>query len=233
MSKHRDRQFFIARSVFGLAAAFLVGLVMWIAIRAGGPASADENPVMVQPSAGLRAAESTTLPLVTGPPSAVASPSSSVSVSPSASPSTSPSASAAASATPSKSASPTPSKTSKSASPTPARTSPSPAAPKDLSATYGTSASWADGFIATVKVTNTGTTAHDFTVTLSYPSGAGVSVRGAWNGSASGSGNQITLRGNSLAPGRSITVGFQASKGAKDQVKPSGCTVGGGSCQVS
>jgi cytoskeletal protein RodZ len=195
LSKHRDRQFFIARSVFGLAVAVLIGLVMWIAVPA--------DPAW---------------------PSASASPSVS----------TSPSPSVPASPAPSKSsASPTPSKTSKSPKPTPSRTSSSPAAPNDLSANYFTSSSWGDGFIAMVQVTNNGSAAHDFTVTLNYPGGAGLSVRSSWNGSATASGNQITVRGNSLAAGSTITVGFQAGKRTRDQVKPTGCTVGGGSCRVS
>ncbi|GIF12557.1 cellulose binding domain-containing protein [Actinoplanes teichomyceticus] len=238
MSKHRDRQFFIARSVFGLIGAVLVGLVGWIAVRAGGPASADDTPVIVQPSADLRAVESTVAPLLTASAVAAGSPvpsaSPSAPVSSSASPSASASTSASVSPTPSRSsASPTPSTTSKSATPSPSRTSPAPTASNDLSATYATTASWGDGFIATVKVVNNGSQAHDFTVTVSYPSGVGLNLRGAWNGSASASGNTVTIRGNSLAAGQSVTVGFQAGKATRERIRATGCAVTGGTCRVS
>jgi hypothetical protein len=228
LSKHRDRQFFIARSVFGLSAAILVALVGWIAVRAGGPAEAGDQPVLLQPSADLRAAESTTAPLLSASPVTTGSPTASRSASPS------PSASASASATPSKSsASPSPSKTSKSPKPSPSRTSSPPPPPNDLNATYATGSSWDSGFIATVQIANTGSQARDFTVTLTYPSGSGVSVRGTWNVSASVSGNQVTLHGNSVAAGRTVTVGFQGGKTTRDKIAPTGCAVGGGTCRVS
>jgi hypothetical protein len=225
LSKHRDRQFFIARSVFGLAAAVLVSLVVWIAVRAGGPAAADEQPVIVQPSAGLRAAESTTVPPLAESPVATTSPSPSRSRSASPSASVSPSASSSPSASPSSSRS--------SPRPKPSRTSASPPAPQDLSATYASNTSWDSGFIATVQITNSGSQAHEFTVTLTFPAGSGVSVRGAWNATAGVSGNQVTLHGNSVAAGRTVTVGFQGGKTTRDKIKPTGCSVGGGSCRVS
>ncbi|WIM97398.1 cellulose binding domain-containing protein [Actinoplanes oblitus] len=228
MSKHRDRQFFIARSVFGLAAAFLVGLVVWIAVRAGGPAEADDTPVIVQPSADLRAAESTTAPLLSAPPSA-ATPARHASPSASVSPSVSPSASASPSASPSKSsASPSPSKSPK---PSPSKTTVSPPAPQDLSATYSTVSSWDRAFVASVQITNRGSQAHDLSLTLTYP--AGVSLGGTWNARGSSSGSTITLGGVSVPPGRTITVGFQSSKTTTSKITPTGCTVVGGSCSVS
>ncbi|GAA4598101.1 hypothetical protein BJY16_002587 [Actinoplanes octamycinicus] len=222
MSKHRDRQFFIARSVLGLAAAVLVGLVGFIAVRAGGPAEADDTPVIVQPSANLRAAESTTAPRLSGSPVATATPSRPVS----------PSASASSSASPSKSsASPAPSKTSKSPKPSPSRTTVPPPAPQDLSVTYSTVSSWDRAFVASLQITNKGTQAHEATITLTYPSP--VSIGGTWNARGTSSGNTITLSGIQVGPGRSITVGFQSGKGTADRIKPTGCTVVGGSCSVS
>ncbi|GIF07126.1 cellulose binding domain-containing protein [Actinoplanes siamensis] len=228
-SKHRDRQFFIARGVFGLAGAILVALVVFIAVHAGGGAEPSRDAVLVQPSADLRAAaESSALPLV--PESTTASVPASVPGSPSASPS----ASASASATPSKtSASPKPSKTSASPKPSVTKTTTAPAA-KDLDVTYSTSANWNNGFIAALKVTNSGSQPHDFSITLSYPSGSGLAIRGAWNASASVNGNQIVVRGRSpLAGNSSITVGFQSDKRTNRQLRPTGCTVTGGSCKVS
>nr|GID88656.1 hypothetical protein Ade03nite_75800 [Actinoplanes derwentensis] len=102
-----------------------------------------------------------------------------------------------------------------------------------MAATYSTSASWREGFITSIRVTNNGTEAREWTITLAYPSSAGVEVRGAWNATASRSGDTITLSGRSLAAGSSINVGFQAEKRSRDLVKPVSCAVGGGSCRVS
>ncbi|MFC7531346.1 cellulose binding domain-containing protein [Actinoplanes sp. GCM10030250] len=235
MSKHSVRQLTPARLILGSAAAILAALVGWVAIRAGGPANADE-PVIVHPTAALQAA---TLPPIDTPPpaSAAASPSVSVPVSASASAPgsarTSPRGSSRASATasPSRSSSARP-RASASASPTPSRAA-SPTPVNDLDATYTTTASWRDGFVGAVKIVNNGSVARDFTVTVTYPSGADLRIRGDWNGSAEASGNRVTLRGTALAPGASITAGYQASKDGNDSSRATGCTVGGGTCRVS
>lgn len=221
-SKHRDRQFFLARGVFGLAAIILVGLVVFIAVRAGGDASASETPVIVQPSANLQAAESTTVPLESASTPATAA----SSVSPSASASTSPSASASASPTPSKSsASPKPSKTS--SSPKPSKTT-TPPAVNDLSVSCSATA-WGKAFITNVKVTNHGSAAHNFVVTVSFPSSAGVtSLQGnPWNAQPSSvSNNQVVLKGNGpVAGGGSVSPGFIANKNTGGDIKLAGCSV--------
>ncbi|GIE28912.1 hypothetical protein Ait01nite_019570 [Actinoplanes italicus] len=124
-------------------------------------------------------------------------------------------------------------KPSKSPSRTPSRSpSPSPAA-NTLAVTYSTSAVWRDGFIAAVRVVNNGPAAREWTVTLTYPSNADVEVRGGWNASVSAGGGTITLRGNSLAAGASITAGFQGSKDVGGAVNPISCAVGGGACRMS
>jgi hypothetical protein len=228
LSKHSARQFTTARLVLSSAAAILVLLVGWIAFRAGGPAAADE-PLIVQPSANLQALDASLPPLVeaTAVPAPVVSPSASPSPSArSASSSPSPSPSASASRKPKKSPQP-------STSPTKAAPSPSPSPAGGLEVTYSNSASWRDGFIAAVRVVNNGSTARDFTVTISYPSGTDLRIRGDWNGTAGADGNRVTLRGNSLAPGTSINAGFQAAKDDDDSSRPSGCTVVGGTCRVS
>ncbi|WP_328465440.1 cellulose-binding domain-containing protein [Actinoplanes sp. NBC_00393] len=224
MSKHSARQFTTARLVLSSAAAILVLLVGWIAFRAGGPAAADE-PLIVQPSANLQALDASLPPVVeaTTVPSPAASPS--VSPSPSAR-SASPSPSPSASRKPKKSPQP-------SISPSKAAPSPAPSPAGGLEVTYSNSASWRDGFIAAVRVVNNGSTARDFTITISYPSGTDLRIRGDWNGTAGADDNRVTLRGNSLAPGASINTGFQAAKDDDDSSRPSGCTVVGGTCTVS
>ena len=83
------------------------------------------------------------------------------------------------------------------------------------------------------QIVNTGTVARDFTVTITYPAGTDLSIRGSWNGSAAAGGSTVTLRGGPLAPGASINAGFQAAKDGRDSSRATGCTVGGGSCRVS
>ncbi|MEU4624264.1 cellulose binding domain-containing protein [Actinoplanes sp. NPDC023801] len=225
MAKHAVRQFILARLVLGSAAAVLAALVVWVAVVAGGSAGAGE-PLLVQPSAALQAAGD---PLPATTPSTESAPVPS-SPTPSASVSSSASQSPSASASFSPSAKPKPSKT---PSRTPStRPSPSPAA-NTLAVTYATSAAWRDGFIAAVKVVNNGSAAREWTVTLTYPSSADVEVRGGWNATVSASGDTVTIRGNSLAAGASITAGFQGSKDIGAVVKPVTCAVGGGSCGMS
>ncbi|GAA4924189.1 cellulose binding domain-containing protein [Actinoplanes utahensis] len=230
MAKHAERQFIIARTVFGSAAALLLGLVGWVAIRSGGgPEDGSGQPLLVQPTTTLQAAEGV-LPAVAAPPVE------SFRVTPSASSSPTPSPSKSSpSPSPSKS-SPTPSqstgKPSLSVSSSPSRTSPSPVA-EPLAVTYSTSASWRDGFIAAVRVVNNGTSARDWTVTVTYPGSADIDVRGTWNAAVSRSGDTVTLRGKSLAAGASVTAGFQAAKDTDGLVKPISCALGGGACRMS
>ncbi|MFI1990033.1 cellulose binding domain-containing protein [Actinoplanes sp. NPDC020271] len=218
-SKHRDRQFFLARGVFGLAALILVGLVVFIAVRSGGSASADENPVIVQPSADLQAAESTTVPLeASSAPGAVVP---SVAPSASASASVSPTPSKPASAGPSKSsASPKPSKTSASPKPS-ASKSPEPPASVDLSVNCKTT-SWNGGFITSVTVRNNGDQSHNFQVTIKYSANVRI-TSGPWNSSAvNSSGTQIGLRGNRPVDAHgAVMIGFQGD-GSGSQ---GGCSV--------
>lgn len=230
MAKHAARQFILARLVLGSAATILVVLVGWIAVRVGGGSGDSGDPLLVQPPATLQAAAGTSSPAAA--PSTSAAPSPSASVSGSASPSASPSPSRSPSASPSASAAATPSKSpSRTPSASPSAASPSPAAGA-LAATYSTSASWRDGFIAAVRVVNNGPAASEWSVTLTYPSGADLEVRGAWNATVSASGDSVTLSGRSLAPGSSVTAGFQSEKDGSDAVKPVTCSIGGGSCRM-
>lgn len=226
----------VSRAIFGSAAALLLGLVGWVAVRAGGgETNPGGQPLMVLPTGVVPAAAQGSLPPLPPVESDPVTPSVSVSVSrtPSVSPSASRSPSASASASAPASVKPSKSAIKPSAGTSPSRT-PSPTPTVDtMAATYSTSASWRDGFITAIRVVNSGPAARDFTITLTYPSRAGVEVRGAWNATATRNGDTITLRGNSLAAGGSINVGFQASKQSRDSVRPSGCSVSGGSCRVS
>ena len=81
------------------------------------------------------------------------------------------------------------------------------------SATY-TANSWSTGFTATVKVTNTGTTAiNGWTLAFTFPSGQ--VLTGGWSATWSQTGTAVTAQGpawnSSLAPGMSTEIGFQGT----------------------
>jgi hypothetical protein len=214
----RDRQFLIARGVFGLAGAILVALVVFVVVKAGGssaPASAG-GPVLVQPSADLQAAESTVAPPTSEPPSPSlpTSPSASVSTSTSPSPSKS-------------SASPKPSKSSRSPKPSTSRTT-TPPASISLAATCSIN-SWGTGFIAGAEVTNKGSQARNFTVTLAFSTSVKI-TGGPWNArAATASGTKIVIASNAAlgGGGGNTRIGFQGEKTGRssDDVKLTGCSV--------
>ncbi|WP_084772698.1 PQQ-dependent sugar dehydrogenase [Nonomuraea candida] len=91
-------------------------------------------------------------------------------------------------------------------------------------------AQWGTGYvIQPVTVTNTGTTRlNGWTVTFTLPPGH--QVTGSWNAGLSGAGQAVTARSTShngaLAPGQSVSFGFQATRPAGDSGLPSGyrCT---------
>jgi cellulase/cellobiase CelA1 len=223
LAKHAARQFILARLVLGSAAAVLLLLVGWIAVRVGGGSDGAGEPLLVQPTAALQAAAGASLP-APSTESIVVTPSPSAPVSASASPSPSRSAPASVKPSPSKSPSRTPSAS-------PSRSTAAPA-PVTLAVTYTTSASWRDGFIAAVNVVNNGSTASEWSVTLTYPASADVEARAAWNATLNASGDSVTLSGRALAPGSSITAGFQGSMDGGGAVKPVTCSIGGGSCRM-
>ena len=230
MPKHAINHVTPARLVLGSAAAVLVILVIWVAVRAGGPARAGAEPTIIAPSARTTTLESIQEPLpsiavsLSAAPSASASASGSPSPSPSASGSPSPSPSPSAAASPSRASSPSPSRT-RSAAP-----SPSPATV--LTAGYLSGDSWRDGFTAGVRIVNQSDTEQKFTVTLTFPSSAGVQLQSAWSADGSSSGGQVTLRG-SVNGGQSTMIGFLARKASSDRVSPVTCTISGGSCRAS
>ncbi len=179
------------------------------------------------------------------PPSASASPSVSASRSASPSASASRSASASPSASVSRSASPSAS-ASRSASPSPSASrsaSASPSASRSASASPSASGSsgcsvnyavndWGSGFVATVSITNGGTSAvNGWTLRWSFTGAQ--QVTNAWNGVVTQAGQAVTATNASwnaaLAPGAAATFGFQATYTATNPT-PTTFTLNGAPC---
>lgn len=84
-----------------------------------------------------------------------------------------------------------------------------------LSATYTVTSQWSNGFNADYKIANTGTTpVTNWQLQFNLP--ANESVTSAWSAQLAQSGTQYTLTpvsyNGTIAPGGSITVGFQATQ---------------------
>ena len=218
--KHSTGQLGLPRySFIAAAATLLVILVAWVAVRATGP-SQEKAPVLVVPPSTPVVEAGAVLPSTTPP---TASPSAS------ASPSPSPSRTRTASPSPSRSpAQPSvrPTRTTKPPAPT------TPAASASFSARYQNGGSWDRGFIAGVQVTNTGNAPGDWKVSVSFDGRAGVRVTNAWNAQVSRNGDTWTFTGGPLAPGASVSFGFQASKQTRGSVRPSGCVANGTPCRM-
>jgi hypothetical protein len=185
------------------AATLLVVLVSWVAVRAVGPVEpAGRVPLMVQP----------TIPLAGAAPPAVP---------PSASPSRSPSAS------------PSPSPSSKPVTkPAPRRTTRPPAPAASFTASFSVGASWDRGFIGAVAVTNATGPARNWTVKVTFESSAGVRLGNTWNAKVTRDGDTFVFTGGPLAPGASVTFGFEAAKQVRSKIQPAACTVDGAPCRV-
>jgi len=209
-----------ARLVFLAALTILVALVVWVAVRAVGPTDSQAaRPMVVLPSAP-------TVPVGAAEPD---SPSPTISLLP---PSSSP--------TPSRSPSASPSATPKhvtasSSSPTPhpTHTTKKPAAKAVFSATLSSSSSWGGGYVGTVKITNTGNKAGTWSVSVSHGSVSGLRLFTTWNAQGSQQGTTFIFSGGSLAPGQTATFGYEAGARTHDRLRPTGCSVGSGSCRVS
>ncbi|GAA0532664.1 hypothetical protein GCM10010172_11820 [Paractinoplanes ferrugineus] len=215
--KHSARPLGPAQLVLSAAAAVLVMLVVWVAVRAVGPAEASRQPAVALPV-----------------PSAVPAPSSAA---PSWTPSTAPTP-RRTSASPARSVSPRP--TENSARPTETKTTrpatrkaPPPPAGADLAATLNVPASWEQGYVAAVRVRNNGRTAQSFTVTVSNNGMTGARLTGTWNAGGTQSGTTMKFVGGPLQPGATVTFGFQVSKNGGGSARPSGCSVVGGTCGMS
>lgn len=212
-AKHSARPFGPARIILSAAAAFLVLLVVWVAARAVGPADASRPPWVAAPP--LSSAP------VTPEPPASTSPSALVLI-------TSPSAS--------------PTRTTSRAKPSPTRTrrpsaSPSrssaPAARNDMTATVTVSASWEQGYVAGVRIRNTGNTTRSWSVTVTHSRQQNLTLRNTWSASGQQNGDSFTFTGGPLAAGATVNFGYQAAKNGRGDARPAGCTVVGGRCGVS
>lgn len=215
-AKHSVRVFGTARFILSFAVAILVLLVVWIAVRAVGPAEASKAPTLVLP----------TPPSVTlaAPPPVVSS-----------SPSVSPTPSRTPSRAPRKSTAPA----SSSPSPSPSRprvvktTSPAPPPPRtDVKSTLSVGASWNEGYVAAVRVVNEGETPVQWKVTVSHSGQRDLQLRGTWNARGDQQGSSLVFTGGTLAPGQRASFGYQISKTGPGRARPAGCNAVGGSCSV-
>lgn len=206
-AKHSARSFGTARMLLSFGVAIAVLLVVWIAVRAVGPAGAARPPTLVLPSAPLLIP--TTAPAPPATPSALPSPS----------PVTS---------------SPVPPKTRK---PTtrPPRTTPatSAAARPKAEASVRLSARWEQGYVAGVRVRNTGSTPLEWRVTVSHDDDDDVRLRGTWNATGTQDGDRLIFSGGTLPPGESVSFGYQTTKDGRGRAEPTGCSVVGGTCGMS
>jgi cytoskeletal protein RodZ len=230
-AKHTARSFGPARIFLSAAAAVLVMLVVWIAVRAVGPAEAARQPTVVLPPT----TQATTPPSPTPPgspsfsPVASSLPTPSASSATSASPSASPSRSSARPTATSHS--PVPEKTTTS-KPAPTKTTtPPPSA--DFAATVSVTASWDQGYVASVRLQNTGDAAGSWTVTVSHANLSNLRLVSTWNATGKQSGDDVVFTGGPLAAGASASFGYQVSKTGRGNARPSGCAVVGGKCAVS
>jgi hypothetical protein len=214
-AKQIVRPFGSARLVLSFAVALLVLLIVWIAVRAVGPAEASRQPSVALPSMPQ-------VPLVgSDAPTAVPTPSRSPSRSPSASPSRSRSAAP-------RTSSPAPEATRKPTS-RPATTAPAQTA---VEANLSVTASWEGGYVAFVRVENNGDAAAPWRVTVTHGNLGDLELRGVWNATGDRNGTSLVFSGGSLAPGRSATFGYQITKSGRGNARPAGCSAVGGSCSV-
>jgi Cellulose binding domain len=209
--RHSTRPLGPAQTVLSAAAAGLVLLVVWVAVRAVGPAEASRQPTVMMP---------TTLSLTTPPPTAAAPPAPRrTSASPSVRPSRTSHKPAVEKTT-----------TKPAVAVTPTTKKPAPAV---LNATLDVPASWDQGYVAAVRIKNTGATPQPFTVTVSNNGLSDVRLMGTWNARGTQSGDRLTFTGGPLAPGATATFGYQVSGHGRGPARPSGCSVVGGKCTMS
>jgi hypothetical protein len=112
----------------------------------------------------------------------------------------------------------------------PTTTTPNPGGPGACRASHKVTNSWQGGFTAEATITNSGSsTAQNWRSTWTVPSG--VTVTSGWNATVTQSGSTVTATAPSwstdLAPGQSVTIGYQANGQAG---APSGFTLNGAAC---
>jgi hypothetical protein len=84
-----------------------------------------------------------------------------------------------------------------------------------------------------IVVTNTGSTARDWQVVVTHDPSDGVRLQGSVGAKVTTSGDTITLSGGPLEPGKSVTVGFLATRSGDDAVRPASCKIDGRDCTVT
>ncbi|MCY1142879.1 cellulose binding domain-containing protein [Actinoplanes sp. Pm04-4] len=213
-AKHSVRVFGTARFILSFAVAILVLLVVWIAVRAVGPAEASKPPTVVLPSVAR---------VTIDPPSPV--PSAKVK----------PSVSRTASKPPTPAQRPTKARTTtavpeETRKPTPRPTTPAPQ--DEVEATLAVTASWESGYVAMAKVTNEGDRPVRWKVTVNHADLRDLRLRGVWNATGNQDGDSIVFTGGTLKPGDSANFGYQTSKDGRGDARPAGCNAVGGTCRI-
>ncbi|MEU7907774.1 cellulose binding domain-containing protein [Actinoplanes sp. NPDC049118] len=202
----------------GGASTLLVVMVAWVAVRAVGPIQEENRtPLMVQPTIAVADNGPSVIPLSSHAASKSAAPARSAGKSTSPTPSRSPVRTTAA-----------PKPTEKATTKPPVKSPPA----ASFTARYSVGASWERGFVAWVRVTNTGKTARNWTVTITHDSRAEVRITNAWNAQLDRRGDTNVLTGGPLAPGASFSFGFEATKQVRSRIQPTGCTVDGTPCRL-
>jgi non-reducing end alpha-L-arabinofuranosidase len=97
---------------------------------------------------------------------------------------------------------------------------------------YTTQSQWAGGFVASITITDTGTSAiSGWTLAFTFPGDQ--HITNAWNGSTSQSGANATITNASyngtIAPGASTSLGFQGTWNTSDAA-PASFTLNGAAC---
>ena len=95
-------------------------------------------------------------------------------------------------------------------------------------------ASWEQGYVASVRVQNTGVATGSWSVTVSHATVNDLRLLGTW-GPVTGrqSGDDVVFTGGPLAAGAATGFGYQVGKSGRGNARPSGCSVVGGGCRVS
>ena len=214
------------------AVAILVLLVVWVAVRAVGPAEASRQPTVVLPSMPQVAVEPTATRSSSSPSPVLAV---SSAVSSSATPSVPVSPSTAPS---SRRATPTgvPEETRKpTAKPSPTatvRTTTVPPPAPSFAATVRVSGSWQFGYTGRVTIENEGNAARDWRITVTHSDVDNLRLFSIWGARGSRDGDTVVFTGGSLKPGGSVSFRYQVSKTGHGDARPSGCSVVGGTCRV-
>ncbi|MFI1972449.1 sugar hydrolase [Streptomyces cinnamoneus] len=103
-----------------------------------------------------------------------------------------------------------------------------------VGAAFSTTGSWSGGYTGQYVVTNdTGEELSGWKLTFDLP--AGTKITSLWNGKHSVSGQSVTVEPESwngtIAPGKSVTVGFVAS-GGDAAATPANCRINGAKCST-